>query len=178
MNKVQNCSYSLFPSSFGVIGLSWSEEGLMRLQLPESTEQMTRHRLIAGYPSAMEALPPNWVGVVIENLQKHLNGNLQDFSEVPLDFRNVSEFFLKVYLAAKAIPAGVTKTYGEIAKAIQAPNASRAVGLALGRNPIALVVPCHRVIAANGRPGGFSAFGGLNVKQKLLEREGVFLKLR
>jgi methylated-DNA-[protein]-cysteine S-methyltransferase len=106
-------------------------------------------------------------------VRKHLGGELQDFREVPVDLSPAGEFDRLVYQAAMQIPAGETRMYGEIARAIGRPSESRAVGQALARNPIPIIIPCHRVLAANGRLGGFSAPGALQTKTKLLSIEGA-----
>jgi methylated-DNA-[protein]-cysteine S-methyltransferase len=101
-----------------------------------------------------------------------LRGERVDLRDVVLDMASIPEFERNVYSAAREIPAGATKTYGEIAKRIGRPTDAREVGVALARNPFAIVVPCHRVVAANGKTGGFSAGGGVKTKLKLLGIEG------
>jgi len=107
-----------------------------------------------------------------------LGGKAQDFSDVTLDLGGTGLFARRVYEAARNIPAGETRTYGEIAKALNQPAAAQAVGQALGRNPIPLIIPCHRVVAACGKAGGFSAHGGRSTKARILEIEGVTLESR
>lgn len=171
-------SYCLFNTSIGAIGIAWSDVGIVSLQLPEGSEKDTRHRLIhrmarSTLAHATEVKPTNpWVKDTIKKIQEHLKGTPQNFEDVPLDLSTTSQFYCRVYQAARTIAPGQIKTYGEIAKQIRAPRAARAVGQALGKNPIALIVPCHRVVGANNKPGGFSAFGGLSTKEKLLRTEG------
>lgn len=176
--KYNTCSfYILFPTVLGTIGLAWSEVGIVGLQLPEKNESETRSRLRSRLDQADEVnSPEQWVADVIRRIQAHLRGLPQDFSDVPIDLRAVPNFHKLVYQAACTIPAGATQTYGDIAKKIENPQSARAVGQALGRNPVALIIPCHRVVAANGKPGGFSAFGGLSLKEKMLLAEGVSLR--
>lgn len=121
------------------------------------------------------ATPPAEIARVIKMVRLHLEGKPQDFRGVPLDLEGAGPFARKVYEAAQYIPAGETRTYGEIAKALNQPGAAQAVGQALGRNPIPLIIPCHRVLAAAGKPGGFSAPGGKTTKARLLALEGVTL---
>ncbi len=117
--------------------------------------------------------PPPAIAEVIEKISRHLRGELQDFRSVPLDLSKVETFDLQVYAAARRIPPGETSTYGELARAVGRPSEARAVGQAMARNPIPLIIPCHRVLPANGRLGGFSAHGERLTKAKLLEIEGA-----
>jgi methylated-DNA-[protein]-cysteine S-methyltransferase len=116
--------------------------------------------------------PPTEMRTVIERIIALLRGERVDLTSVSIDLDGVPEFDRDVYLAARQIPPGATLTYGEIAKRIGRPGAARDVGVALGRNPFAIVVPCHRVVAANGKTGGFSAGGGIKTKLRLLAIEG------
>jgi len=167
--------FSIFKSAIGSCGISWNEKGIVCFQLPESSKIKTRQRFIEkGY--IRESSPPRWVHKTIDRIKRHLDGSVQDFSDVLLDIGNVPPFYLRVYNATRTIPSGQTKTYGQIAKQIQSPHAARAVGQALGRNPVGLIVPCHRVVSSSGKKlGGFSAFGGLATKAKLLKIERVIL---
>lgn len=163
--------FCLFNTPIGACGISWSKKRIVSFQLPEATDAETRRRLIERNPDVDEVVPPKWVNHIIVRIRKHLEGLVQDFSDIPLDLRNSPLFYRRVYQATRTIAAGQTKTYGEIAKQIHSSGAARAVGRALGRNPIGLIVPCHRVVASGKKVGGFSAFGGLNTKTKLLEIE-------
>ncbi|AKU92473.1 Methylated-DNA--protein-cysteine methyltransferase [Vulgatibacter incomptus] len=102
----------------------------------------------------------------------HLDGRPQDFTRVPLDLSNVSPFAAKVYLALRQVPAGSTVSYGELAREVGSPGAARAVGRAMATNPVPILVPCQRVLAAAGKPGGFSAYGGVLTKERMLALEG------
>lgn len=110
-------------------------------------------------------------GPLASDLARYLRGESTDFAKIPLDLDHATPFERRVYEATKRIPFGKVATYGQIARAIGEPNASRAVGQALGKNPIAIVIPCHRVVASDGKLGGFSA--GLSYKRRLLRLEGV-----
>jgi len=110
---------------------------------------------------------------VIEKVRLHLSGDLQDFRDVAVDIEKVAPFARRVYGVAREIPAGETRTYGEIAEALNRPGAARAVGHVLGRNPVPLIIPCHRVLASDGKLGGFSAYGGQATKARLLTVEGA-----
>ncbi|HEY9226854.1 MAG TPA: methylated-DNA--[protein]-cysteine S-methyltransferase, partial [Gemmatimonadaceae bacterium] len=138
----------------------------------EADRAATSARLRQRFPDALESTTPVDVLLAIGRIVALLRGERVDLTPVALDLETVPAFDRDVYVAARAIPPGATRTYGEIAKQIGQPNASREVGAALARNPFAIVVPCHRVVAANGKMGGFSAGGGVKTKLKLLAIEG------
>ncbi|MCU0683439.1 MAG: methylated-DNA--[protein]-cysteine S-methyltransferase [Polyangiaceae bacterium] len=164
--------YTLFESPLGWWGLAWGEQGLTRVQLPEASQDATEQRLVK-LGATRSARPPRWVGELARRLVRHAGGAPQDFTDVALDVSEVGPFARGVYEAARRVSAGRTVSYGDIARTLGSPGASRAVGRALGQNPFALIVPCHRVLAASGRPGGFSAYGGVDTKARLLALEGV-----
>jgi methylated-DNA-[protein]-cysteine S-methyltransferase len=167
------CGFALFDTPIGTCGLTWSAAGIAGLQLPESTAAATRGRVRRRWPDAQETTPPPGVQRVIECVQALLKGEAVDLADIPLDLRAVPEFHRRVYEVARTIPPGHTMTYGEIARRLNAPHDSREVGQALGRNPIAIIVPCHRVLGADGKMGGFSATGGVATKRRILEIEGA-----
>jgi methylated-DNA-[protein]-cysteine S-methyltransferase len=174
--SVRRTAYCLFETAFGSCALAWRESSdghvVIRLQLPESTSQLTEQR-IARSSGGHPAQPPSMISAILDTVRKHLRGELQDFRDVPLDLSGIGEFDRKVYEAARQIPPGETRTYGEIARAIGRSTESRAVGQALARNPIPIIIPCHRILAASGRLGGFSAPGALQTKTRLLSIEGA-----
>ena len=108
-----------------------------------------------------------------ERLQLHMSGTPQKYIDVPLDYSVCTDFQKKVYEKLKTIKTGHTVTYSELANAIGMPGAARAIGMAMGKNPWPLVVPCHRVCAAGGKLGGFSFPGELSSKRRLINMEGV-----
>lgn len=167
--------FTLFDTALGRCGIAWSGHGIVCVQLPEGSAAGTRERLAGAVPDARPAEPPAPVRRAVDAITRHLRGEPADLSSVELDMTGVPEFRRRVYEAARAIPAGTTLTYGEVAERLGRPGAARAVGQALGRNPFALLVPCHRVVSAGGRPGGFSAYGGVATKLGLLaiERAGA-----
>jgi methylated-DNA-[protein]-cysteine S-methyltransferase len=177
MNHV---GYCLFETLMGSCGIAWSGRetssspvAVTLLQLPEATAKLTESR-IARRSGVREATdPPRRIAEIIGAIRAHFQGDAQDFRDVAVDLDGVSPFARGVYEAARQIPLGRTSTYGELARALDRPNAARAVGQALGRNPIALIIPCHRVLAAGGRPGGFSAYGGRMTKEWMLAIEGA-----
>jgi O-6-methylguanine DNA methyltransferase len=165
--------FTLFDTSIGRCGIAWSSQGIVGLQLPESKESETRARLLRHHPEAMEASPPPDIQKALDCVVALLAGEAADLSIAVLDMQHVPPFHRRVYEAARAVPPGATLSYGEIAKQMGAENSARAVGQALGRNPFAVVVPCHRVLSANGRIGGFSANGGIATKLRMLSIEAA-----
>ena len=163
--------FALFETPIGICGIAWSPRGIAGLQLPEATPEATRARLRRRWPDAIESEPPPGVGRAIERVLVLLKGEKADLADIPLDLEAAPEFHRKVYEVARTIPPGRTMTYGEIARRLGVPHESREVGQALGRNPIAIIVPCHRVLGADGKMGGFSATGGVSTKRRMLEIE-------
>jgi methylated-DNA-[protein]-cysteine S-methyltransferase len=170
-------SFTLFDTPIGTCGLIWSGRGIAGLQLPEATAEATRERVKrrwAGFGAdVVETVPPAGVQRALDRIQGLLAGGTVGLDDIPLDLDAVPEFHRKVYEVARTIPPGQTMTYGEIAKHLGVPHESREVGQALGRNPIAIIVPCHRVLGADGKMGGFSAGGGVATKRRILEIEGA-----
>src|SRR5260370_18207660 len=149
--------FTLFDTAIGRCAIAWSGRGILAVQLPEADERHTRARLVWRFPQAREAPPPPAVERALEGIAALLRGERVDLSAVALDMEGVPPFHRRVYEVARTIAPGATLSYGEIAARLGARGASRAVGQALRRNPFALVVPCHRVLAAGGKVGGFSA---------------------
>lgn len=165
--------FALFDTPVGPCGVAWAERGLMGVQLPEASEARTRRRMLRRFPGAREAVPPPEVRRALHAIRALLRGESRDLSGIALDMRGLPPFRRRVYTAARAIPPGATRSYGELAASLGAPGSARAVGRALGCNPFPIVVPCHRVLAAGGRAGGFSAAGGVATKLRLLALEGT-----
>jgi methylated-DNA-[protein]-cysteine S-methyltransferase len=138
---------------------------------------LTESRIAQNSGASESSVPPSPIVEVIKRVCKHLQGQLQDFRDVPVDLDGAGPFVREVCEAAREIPAGKTMTYAELANALGRPTVARAVGRALGRNPIPLIIPCHRVLAAHGKPGGFSAHGGRATKAKLLAIEGAVVNM-
>ncbi len=163
--------YALFDTALGPCAVAWGPGGISGLQLPEGDAEETRARLLRHHPDAVELEPPADVADAIVAIRALLEGEPVDLSAVTLDLSRVPVFARSVYEVARTIPPGETLTYGEIAERIGARGEARAVGQALGRNPYPIVVPCHRVVAAGGKTGGFSARGGVATKLRLLDIE-------
>ncbi len=163
--------HHVFEVTSGVCAVGWSERGLTSVVLPELDRRSVEARLPDGSEAAKEL--PVWMHDVVDRLAKHLGGSPQDFSDVPVDLEGHGEFDRAVYGHARRLSSGQVCSYGDLARAVGRVGAARAVGQALGRNPVPLVVPCHRVLTADGQAGGFSANGGIVTKRRLLEAEGV-----
>ena len=167
-------AYTLFPTPIGHCGMAWSEHGLTGVQLPELDESATRARMARRFPHCREGLPPMPAQEAICAVVALLGGAPRepiDLSNIVLDMDGVPPFHQRVYALARCVLPGETVTYGEMARKLGDPGAARAVGQALGANPFAPVVPCHRILAAQGRSGGFSAHGGASTKLQLLQIE-------
>ena len=167
--------YCLFTTALGACGIAWAERGLLGVQLPETDEAAGRARMRRRFPRLEEVDPPPWVGAIVARIQGLLSGRADDLLDVPLDMEGVPPFNQRVYEITRAIAPGRTLTYGEVARRLGEPGAARAVGQALGHNPFAPVVPCHRVLAAGNAGGGFSAEGGVATKLRMLQIEGAQL---
>jgi methylated-DNA-[protein]-cysteine S-methyltransferase len=163
--------YCLFPTAIGDCGIAWSERGVTRLQLPESDRAATERRLKSRAVGAKAGDPPAPICQVIEEIQRYARGERVDFSTIAVDLPGIEPLSRDVYAAARALGWGETASYGDIARRIGAPDA-REVGQALSRNPVPLIVPCHRVLASDGKLHGFSAYGGTLTKERLLSLEG------
>jgi methylated-DNA-[protein]-cysteine S-methyltransferase len=166
--------FALFDTAIGHCGIAWGRGGLVGVQLPEGRAHETRARMVRRFPGAPEAPPPPEVKRAQDAIVALLRGEASDLHAVTLDMDGVPPFHQRVYRLARTIAPGKTLSYGDLARRLGAPGSARAVGQALGKNPFAIVVPCHRVLAAGGRVGGFSANGGINTKLRMLaiERAG------
>jgi methylated-DNA-[protein]-cysteine S-methyltransferase len=166
-------SFAIFDTAIGRCGIIWGARGINGVQLPMGSEEKTRSRIRQAHGELAEATPPPDVQSAIDGIVELLAGKPNDLSDVVLDLDGVPEFNRGVYDIARTIPPGKTMTYGDIARRLGGVELSRDVGQALGRNPCPIVVPCHRVLAAGGKPGGFSANGGVMTKLKMLAIEGA-----
>ncbi len=175
MHAPQALGCCVFDTALGPCGIAWTEAALAGLQLPEGAPGATLARLRRRFPGLPEAEPPPFVKAAMRRVRGLLAGTHDDLRDLPLDFTQVPPFHRAVYELARAIPPGEVLTYGDVARRLGQPGAARAVGQALGHNPFAPVVPCHRVLAAGGRSGGFSAAGGAATKLKMLEIESARL---
>jgi len=167
--------YTLFATAIGGIGIVWGERGVIGVQLPEGNDAATLARVERQHPQAEAetAAPPPDVQRAIDGIVALVAGRPADLRDVAVDLAATPEFDQRVYEVARGIAPGDTTTYGEIAARLGEPRAAREVGQALGHNPVPLIVPCHRVLAAGGKLGGFSARGGVTTKLRLLGIEGA-----
>lgn len=163
--------YAVFDTAIGTCAIVWSARGVCGFHLPQVGPARLRARVEQRHAGAREAEPPPDIRRAIEGVGALLQGQPVDLSGVPLDLTRVPDFNRRVYAVARSIPPGRTLSYGEVAERLGDAQLARSVGQALGANPIAVIVPCHRVLGAGGRAGGFSAPGGVETKRRLLEIE-------
>lgn len=164
--------YVLFETEIGKCGVVWGDRGLAAVQLPErdadSTEQRLRDKGARG-----ENEPGGEIGGFVAGLRAYFAGEAVEFSGLPIDWGRVGRSDRTIYKQLRDVPFGNMVTYGELADRTGMPGAAQAIGAAMSRNPWPIVVPCHRVVAASGKLGGFSAYGGAMLKRKLLAMEGA-----
>lgn len=168
--------HMVFETALGFVGIAWSPTGLTRLSLFQRDRAAVERRLerlgVAG-PGTAEQAAPAWVAALVGDIKAYAAGEEIDFTGVPVDLAGVDDFRLAIYAAARKLAYGETTTYGELAKRAGHGGLPRETGQALGANPVPLVIPCHRILAAGGKIGGFSAPGGSTTKEKMLALEGV-----
>jgi methylated-DNA-[protein]-cysteine S-methyltransferase len=175
-DRAMTAAFTLFDTAVGACALVWGDHGIVGTALPEPSAAATRTRVQRRFAAAAETAPPTNLQFVIARIQALLQGHVDDLTDITLDLRGLPPFNLRVYELARRIRPGQTRSYGDIARALgEAPPMARAVGQALGANPFPIIVPCHRVLAAGSRAGGFSAPGGTRTKLRLLEIEGARL---
>ena len=167
--------HALFDTALGCCGVAWGAQGLLALQLPDADAATVRAQLLRRAPGAVETPPSALAQQAIDGVTALLRGERVDLSELQLDLRGVPTLHARIYDIVRHIPCGRTLSYGDVAQQLGDRQLARAVGQAMARNPFAPLVPCHRVLGANGRPGGFSARGGLHTKLQLLLIEGAQL---
>lgn len=164
---------AIFDTAIGPCAIVWAERGLLGVQIPEADAATTKARMMKRFPAARETAPPSHIENVIDGMRALLRGERRDLKDVLIDDDGVPEFNKRVYAIVRKVPPGQTMTYGEIAERLGDKQLSRAVGQAMGENRCPIVMPCHRVLAASGKTGGFSAPGGVATKLKLLTIEGA-----
>jgi methylated-DNA-[protein]-cysteine S-methyltransferase len=173
MGLMASRGYAIFDTAVGRCGIAWGDGGIAGVQLPEAREIDTRRRMLRHHPDAREFRPPVNAEIAIEAIAALLRGQACDFSDVVLDMHGVPPFNRRVYEFARSIPRGETMTFAAVAKRLGASGAAHAVGQAIGRNPFAVLVPCHRLLPAEGEADGFSMNGGVISKRRLLSLEGA-----
>jgi methylated-DNA-[protein]-cysteine S-methyltransferase len=168
--------YFIFEVASGFCGIAWNDAGITRFQLPARTAKAAERLLLSRTQRAAPGTPPPSVAKAIEGARRYFEGEETDFSALELDLGDQDDFSRQIYAALRKIGWGHTTTYGALAKRLGAePQAARDVGQAMARNPIPLIIPCHRVLAAGGKVGGFSAPGGALSKVRMLELENVHI---
>lgn len=169
-----NSHYFVFETALGFSAIAWREGAITRFQLPASTAEESEHSMLRRLATAVPGNPSPAIVETIEAAKRYFLGEHIDFSEVVLDLTEQDEFYRKIYLRLRKVAWGHTTTYGALAKEAGAGRErARDVGQAMAKNPVPLIIPCHRVLAAGGKTGGFSAPGGVDTKLKMLTLEGV-----
>lgn len=166
--------YQLFETASGVAAIGWKGAAVTSLRLPAPDAPETERSILRRLAGAARAEPPTDIAAVIDAAIRYFDGERIEFFEVPVDAGQQPPFFAQVYAFIRTLGWGETTTYGAVARALDAgPEHARAVGQAMATNPVPLIIPCHRVLAAGGKIGGFSAPGGSTSKARMLELEGV-----
>jgi methylated-DNA-[protein]-cysteine S-methyltransferase len=168
---MSDIGFCFFDTAIGRCSVVWNARGVLRTRVPEASERGARDRIRSRYPQADETAPPAEIQHAIDAMVALLAGESRDLCGIRLDTAGVPDFNMRVYDIARTIPAGATLTYGEIAERLGDRALARDVGVALGQNPFPIIVPCHRVLAAGGKTGGFSAPGGVTTKMRMLTIE-------
>jgi methylated-DNA-[protein]-cysteine S-methyltransferase len=166
--------YLVFETAGGFCSIAWNDVGITRFQLPTRSAEATERLLLRRLPDAQPDTPTPAVTEAVAAVKRYFAGDEIDFSGFNLDLSEQDAFFKEIYAAARRVGWGRTTTYGTLAKELGAgPEAARDVGEAMAKNPVALFIPCHRVLAVGGKVGGFSAPGGAATKLRMLALEGV-----
>ncbi len=173
IDAVDAPGYALLATAIGPCSVAWRGDVIVGVALPEADEAATEARIRRAVPGVVPAEPPPVVRAVLDRIVALLDGEPVDLADVAVEVRHDSDFARRVHEVVRAIPPGETLTYGEVAARLGEPGAAQAVGRAMGANPVPIVVPCHRVVGAGGRPVGFSAPGGVATKQRILRIEGA-----
>jgi methylated-DNA-[protein]-cysteine S-methyltransferase len=168
--------YLIFESASGFCGIAWNSAGITLFQLPARSAKVTEGNVLRRLQGAKAGSPPTKVLEAIAAVQRYFEGKQVDFGDIRLVLDGQEEFYSRIYAAARQVGWGHTTTYGTLAKEVGAgPEAARDVGQAMANNPVPLIIPCHRVLSAGGKVGGFSAPGGSVAKIRMLELEGIHL---
>jgi len=165
--------HHVFETAMGFCGIAWSERGICRFMLPMNAPGPTEERMTRPLENSLPAEPVGLAADVVAAARRYFAGEREDFSAYPVDLEGVDPFRRAIYQAARRLGYGETTTYGGLAADAGFPHAARETGVALGRNPLPLIIPCHRILAAGGKLGGFSAPGGTATKQKMLALENA-----
>jgi methylated-DNA-[protein]-cysteine S-methyltransferase len=170
---MQTEQYEIFETTLGTCAIAFGRRGIVAVGLPEKTQSVLLARFDRLARRLTGPVPAGISGAIVA-IQTHLSGDLQDLSRLEVDLGRVPSFDRRVYECAKRIAPGQTQTYGDLASEVGDRELARKVGQSLGRNPVPLIIPCHRVVQADRRLGGFSAAGGAALKFRLLAIEKAF----
>jgi len=171
---MQEFRHHIFATDYGFAAIGWTARGIVAFRLPAPSRDEAERALFKRHPSSAAAEPPEAVQGVIEAARRYFAGEVQDFSSIPVDLGAQEPLFLRIYDHVRKLGWGQTTTYGAVARDLgEEPQAARVVGEAMARNPVPLIIPCHRVLAAGGKIGGFSAPGGSESKAHMLTLEGA-----
>jgi methylated-DNA-[protein]-cysteine S-methyltransferase len=166
--------YCTFATAGGFCGIAWNDVGITRFQLPMGSAAAAEHALLRRLSGAEPGMPTQAADAAIAAAKRYFDGEDTNFSDVRLDLDDQDAFFQQVYTAVRQVGWGHTTTYGTVARVLgTGPETARDVGQAMARNPVPLIIPCHRVLAAGGKVGGFSAPGGSVAKRRMLALEGI-----
>ena len=168
-------AFTTFGTAIGDCAIAWNRVGLVAAWLPETSAARLRGRVAKRLPGASEAVPENAIAAWVGAITALLRGERTDLRDIPIDDSLLDAFDRRVYAAARTIAPGRVVTYADLAARVGGDATARAVGQSLGRNPFPIVVPCHRIVAASGELGGFSAPGGTTTKRRLLTIEDARL---
>lgn len=171
MSAAASSGCALFETAIGRCGIAWGGDRVVGFALPDEDDEATLAPLLRRSPGSARAVPPPAIADAIASVRALLAGEPAELSTISVDLSGTPDFERRVYAALRAVPCGETITYGALAERVGSPGAARAVGAAMGRNPIPVIIPCHRVLASGGRGGGFSAPGGTTTKFRLLQIE-------
>lgn len=173
MNCINSQYWFVFDTSIGHFGVVWRDFVVCGMQLDEDGPEATARRIETRFPGARWKQPPGHITDIVFRVRQLFRGGKTDLSDIALDWNGLTAFRRQVYEYVRTIPPGEIRTYGSVAEAIGKPGASRAVGGALGHNRFPIVVPCHRVVASNGKLGGFTSRFGAELKRRMLVAEGA-----
>jgi methylated-DNA-[protein]-cysteine S-methyltransferase len=166
--------YLIFEIADGFCGIAWNDAGITRFQLPAKSAEIAERMILRRTPAAEPGASTAMVSGAVAAVKRYFSGEETDFSQLELSLDRQDEFFKRAYASARRVKWGHTTTYGALARELGGgPETARDVGQAMARNPIPLLIPCHRVLAAGGKIGGFSAPGGAAAKMRMLALEGV-----
>jgi methylated-DNA-[protein]-cysteine S-methyltransferase len=169
--------YLIFETASGFCGIAWNNAGITRFQLPTRNAATAERMLLRRVRGAEKGTPTPDVAEAVAAVKRYFEGQETDFSRFTLDLDDQDALFQQIYAAARQVGWGRTTTYGALAKRLGlGPEAARDVGQAMANNPVALIIPCHRVLAAGGKLGGFSAPGGASTKVRMLALEGIHVE--